>query len=94
MNKAMSNTPSTVIIRDLDALGSNGYNTRKILDILAAQIARIEGNLPVCVIGLARQLRTLPELLQKTDIFRQHMTLPIPSLYVIHISNVDLLELT
>jgi SpoVK/Ycf46/Vps4 family AAA+-type ATPase len=80
MNRAIANTPSTVIIRDLDALGSNRDKTKKILDILAAQVARIEDDLPVCIIGLARQLRSLPEILRKTDIFRQHMTLPIPSL--------------
>jgi SpoVK/Ycf46/Vps4 family AAA+-type ATPase len=80
MNSAIRNAPSTVIIRDLDVLGSSGDKTTKVLNILAAQMARVEGDLSVCIIGLARQLVSLPEVLKKTDVFRQHMTLPIPSL--------------
>lgn len=80
VNQAILNSPSIVVIRDLDALGSAGDKTRKILDILSKEIDRIGDTDPVCIVGLGRNLKSIPESLRKTDIFRQHMTLPIPSL--------------
>ncbi|KAL9541112.1 hypothetical protein MBANPS3_009303 [Mucor bainieri] len=80
LNKAKRSAPATLIIRDLDALLGGGDKTSKILSIIAKGIDSIEDTTPVCVIGLARHLRALPEALRKTDIFRQHMTLPIPTL--------------
>ncbi|CEP08629.1 hypothetical protein [Parasitella parasitica] len=79
LKKATQNAPSTLIIRDLDAL-LVGDKAKKILDIISQGIARIRDDAPVCIVGLARNLRALPESLRKTDIFRQHMTLPIPTL--------------
>lgn len=79
LEKAKSNAPCTLIIRDLDAL-LVGDKTKKILDIISKGIDSIQDTTPVCIVGLARNLRALPESLRKTDIFRQHMTLPIPSL--------------
>jgi hypothetical protein len=69
-----------VIIRDLDALGSGGDKARRILDIISKETDRIGDTDPVCIVGLGRDLKSIPESLRKTDIFRQHMTLPIPSL--------------
>ncbi|GAN08228.1 ATPase AAA [Mucor ambiguus] len=79
LEKAKSSAPSTVIIRHLDAL-LVGDKTNKILDVISKGLDSIEDATPVCIVGLARNLRALPEPLRKTDIFRQHMTLPIPSL--------------
>ncbi|KAL7313123.1 hypothetical protein PS15m_006907 [Mucor circinelloides] len=79
LEKAKSNAPCTLIVRDLDAL-LVGDKTKKILDIISKGIDSIQDTTPVCIVGLARNLRALPESLRKTDIFRQHMTLPIPSL--------------
>jgi hypothetical protein len=68
-----------LVIRDLDAL-LVGDKTKKILDIISKGINRVGDTVPVCIVGLARNLRALPESLRKTDIFRQHMTIPIPTL--------------
>ncbi len=82
VTEAIKSAPSIVIIRDLDLLGSGGDKTKKILDILTNEMKRISDSEPVCIVGLARNLKSIPEPLKKTDIFRQHMTLPIPTLYV------------
>ncbi|KAK4518431.1 uncharacterized protein ATC70_008648 [Mucor velutinosus] len=79
LEKAKSNAPSALVIRHLDAL-LVGDKTSKILDIISKGLDSIEDTTPVCIVGLARNLRALPESLRKTDIFRQHMTLPIPTL--------------
>ncbi|CAO3619713.1 unnamed protein product [Mucor fragilis] len=79
LEKAKSNAPSTLVIRHLDAL-LVGDKTKKILDIISKGIDSIEDATPVCIVGLALNLRALPDSLRKTDIFRQHMTLPIPTL--------------
>lgn len=79
LEKAIKNAPSMLVIRDLDAL-LVGDKTKKILDIISKGINRIGDTVPVCIVGLARNLRALPESLRKTDIFRQHMTIPIPTL--------------
>ncbi|KAF7727381.1 hypothetical protein EC973_007545 [Apophysomyces ossiformis] len=80
MNKAISTAPSIVIIRDLDALQSGSEKNPRILDILAREINRISNTDTVCVIGVARELRSLPDVLRKTDIFQQHFTVPIPTM--------------
>lgn len=80
VNKAISNAPAMVVIRDIDALGSSGDKTRKILEIMSKEIDRISDTKPICIVGLARDLKSIPESLKKTDIFRQHMTISIPSL--------------
>ncbi|KAF1805280.1 P-loop containing nucleoside triphosphate hydrolase protein [Mucor lusitanicus] len=79
LEKAKSNAPATLIVRHLDAL-LVGDKTNKILDIISKGIDGIQDTTPVCIVGLARHLTALPESLRKTDIFRQHMTLPIPTL--------------
>lgn len=81
VDQAIKNAPSIVVIRDLDLLGSGGDKTKKILDILTSEMKKISDLEPVCIIGLGRNLNSIPEPLKKTDIFRQHMTLPIPTLY-------------
>ncbi|KAG2231717.1 hypothetical protein INT48_003572 [Thamnidium elegans] len=80
IDDAIKHAPSIVIVRDLDALGASGDKTRKILSILSKEIDRIGDTKPVCVVGLGRHLKSIPESLRKTDIFRQHMTLTIPTL--------------
>lgn len=82
IDDAIKHAPSIVIVRDLDVLGVSGDKTRKILSILSKEIDRIGDTKPVCVVGLGRHLKSIPESLRKTDIFRQHMTLAIPTLYV------------
>lgn len=77
INKAKHTTPSIVILRDLNALGG-GEKSRKLVDILQKEIDKIDNT--VCVIGLAHQLSSLPEAFKRTDIFRQHMAIPIPTM--------------
>ncbi|KAG1503166.1 hypothetical protein G6F46_008773 [Rhizopus delemar] len=77
INKAKHTTPSIVILRDLNAL-VGGEKSRKLVDILQKEIDKIDNS--VCVIGLAHQLSSLPEAFKRTDIFRQHMAIPIPTM--------------
>lgn len=80
VKEATKNSPAIIVIRDLDLLGPGGDKSKKIVDVFAREINKINDTDPVCIVGLARSLQSIPESLRKTDIFRQHMTLPIPSL--------------
>lgn len=80
VKEATKNSPAIIVIRDLDLLGPSGDKSKKIVDVFAREINKINDTDPVCIVGLARSLQSIPESLRKTDIFRQHMTLPIPSL--------------
>ncbi|CAO3591381.1 unnamed protein product [Absidia cylindrospora] len=77
VNKTMLAAPSILVIRDLDSIGKGND---KLLEVIANEISRIPDTEKVCIIGLARQLRKLPDQLQKVDIFKQHLTLPIPTM--------------
>ncbi|CAO3680982.1 unnamed protein product [Rhizopus stolonifer] len=77
MNKAVHTAPSIVILRDLNAF-SKDEKSQRLIDILSKEIRKINNS--VCVIGLARQLSSLPDAFKRTDIFRQHMALPIPTM--------------
>ncbi|CAO3631517.1 unnamed protein product [Cunninghamella echinulata] len=77
LNKAMIASPSIVLIKDLNNIGKEND---RILDILYNEINRIPDSEKVCVIGVARQLQSLPERLKKVDIFKQHLTYPIPTM--------------
>ncbi|RCH80108.1 hypothetical protein CU097_000592, partial [Rhizopus azygosporus] len=81
MNKAAHTTPSIIILRDLNALGSAGKDkASKLIHIISTEINRIDDHKQICVIGLAHQLSSLPDAFKRTDIFRQHMALPIPTM--------------
>ncbi|OAD80690.1 hypothetical protein PHYBLDRAFT_161331 [Phycomyces blakesleeanus NRRL 1555(-)] len=80
IEQAKIRTPSIVIIRDLNALVNASEDSTKVLNIISQEIKGISSNEQVCVVGMARELRLLPEALQKTDIFQQHFTLSIPSM--------------
>ncbi|CAO3681363.1 unnamed protein product [Rhizopus microsporus] len=81
MNKAAHTTPSIIILRDLNALGSVGKDkASKLIHIISTEINRIDDHKQICVIGLAHQLSSLPDAFKRTDIFRQHMALPIPTM--------------
>ncbi|KAI7905035.1 uncharacterized protein BX663DRAFT_308627 [Cokeromyces recurvatus] len=83
LNKVIQqHIPATIVIHDLDALDKNNNKTTKILTILSEGIQKIVNKGSSCsviVIGLACQLRSLPQSLQNSDIFGQHMLIPIPS---------------
>ncbi|KAI8086007.1 P-loop containing nucleoside triphosphate hydrolase protein [Halteromyces radiatus] len=77
VNKAIAGTPSILAIRDLDMIGKGND---KLIDILINEINRIPDTEKVCMIGLARQLQKLPLSLQKVDVFKQHLTISIPTM--------------
>ncbi|KAI8077390.1 P-loop containing nucleoside triphosphate hydrolase protein [Gilbertella persicaria] len=81
--KAISSAPSILILRDLDALTKQNARDKlkRILDVISQCVRKIgSSKIPIVLIGLARELKQLPDAFKKTDIFSQHMLLPIPSL--------------
>ncbi|KAI9283151.1 P-loop containing nucleoside triphosphate hydrolase protein [Sporodiniella umbellata] len=77
MNKAARSAPSIVMLRDLNALAKD-EKSQRLISILLKEINKIQGS--VCVIGLARQLSSLPDSFKRTDIFKQHIAIPIPTM--------------
>ena len=80
MNEAIINAPCIVMLKDLDLLEADKDKTKKIVELLSKEMKRIKDSEHIFIIGSARQIKSTPEVLQKTEIFRQHMTLPIPTL--------------
>lgn len=79
VNKAIKTGKSIIVIDNLDAFTAGGDKTKKVLEILTKEVDKISKTHSVFLVGMAHELRKLPEPLKKSDIFRQHMTLPIPS---------------
>ncbi|KAL1931412.1 hypothetical protein VTP01DRAFT_9554 [Rhizomucor pusillus] len=82
-SQAIKTQPCIILLTDLDVLysGCESSHKDKILNVISQEIERLNEDDHVCFIGLAEELRRLPNRLQKTDCFRQHLHIPIPSLH-------------
>ncbi|KAI9270612.1 P-loop containing nucleoside triphosphate hydrolase protein [Phascolomyces articulosus] len=81
VTKAIKLQPCVVVVRNLNAIKTVDSGARdKILAILSNEIDRIKDDISVCITGLAQELKYLPDVLRKTDIFNEHLHLPIPTM--------------